>query len=285
MWVGFAVARAVGAADDSDGQAAARLKEATTHVAEAWAGAAIGAAAIAVVLLVIAVKRGAFAGRAHAVGVLPTPAAALLAVFGYFAFMLAAVLGNAVFALVVPDVAKPLAPLVANLLATAAVLLLARRALGVGVAAHGLHGRNLGGALTVAALVYLAAMPVFYLLTALPLGRPDPQRQVLEIAESTNPAFLALYAVAVSVTVPLFEELLFRGVALPALRRVFGVAGGIVSSAVLFTIVHEVQTWPAIFWLGLALGFAYHYTGSLMAPLAIHAVHNASQFALVLAVR
>lgn len=74
----------------------------------------------------------------------------------------------------------------------------------------------------------------------------------------------------------LSEELLFRGVMLPA----FGAnIGAVVISSILFGVLHfsGSQQWPYIIWataIGLVLGFSAIYTGNLLVPIVAHIVTN-----------
>jgi hypothetical protein len=72
------------------------------------------------------------------------------------------------------------------------------------------------------------------------------------------------------------EELLFRGVMLPAVGLN---ATGLVASSLLFGILHlsGPQQWPYVVWataVGLLLGFSAVATGNLLVPIVAHIVTN-----------
>ncbi|HEY9852540.1 MAG TPA: CPBP family intramembrane glutamic endopeptidase [Leptolyngbyaceae cyanobacterium] len=74
----------------------------------------------------------------------------------------------------------------------------------------------------------------------------------------------------------LSEELLFRGVMLPALG--FNISGLIVSS-ICFGVLHlsGLQQWPYAIWatlVGLVLGYSALATGNLLVPIVAHVVTN-----------
>lgn len=74
----------------------------------------------------------------------------------------------------------------------------------------------------------------------------------------------------------LSEELLFRGVMLPALG--FNISGLIVSS-ICFGVLHlsGLQQWPYAIWatlVGLVLGYSAIATGNLLVPIVAHVVTN-----------
>ena len=78
---------------------------------------------------------------------------------------------------------------------------------------------------------------------------------------------------------PFVEEVTFRGLLYPALKRRIGAAAAAVLSAALFSLVHwHLPTAPAIFTLGLALAYVYERTGTLSAPIAFHAMFNGWTF-------
>ncbi|MCR5180321.1 MAG: CPBP family intramembrane metalloprotease [Bacteroidaceae bacterium] len=90
----------------------------------------------------------------------------------------------------------------------------------------------------------------------------------------------------VAVLGPVSEEMLFRGGVQTDISRHYSHLGWqvpILFSAVLFSIVHmNPAQMPAALLLGLLLGFAYWWTGSLAAPIFIHVFNNS--FACLLSV-
>lgn len=101
---------------------------------------------------------------------------------------------------------------------------------------------------------------------------------------------LALHLVAGAVIAPVAEELLFRGFALTAWRRTVGARGAIARSSIAFVLAHVLfvggdgfrDAASLAFVAGLArvpvaivLGWLYVRTGSLWAPIGLHAAYNA----------
>ena len=87
----------------------------------------------------------------------------------------------------------------------------------------------------------------------------------------------------VAVVGPICEELLFRGGVQRSLHRAFAPWTAITGSALLFSLVHfNPAQMPAAFVLGLLLGFAYWWSGSLLAPICIHILNNSTATALSL---
>ncbi len=121
-------------------------------------------------------------------------------------------------------------------------------------------------------------------------------QQLKLITEYTQlPLRIMIFVVAV-VIASMFEELLFRGLFQTTIRsylvarrsslvaRVTGHGSqatncawvAILISSVLFAAVHaNTGHWPALFVLGVCLGYAYEKSGSLFRPIFIHSLFNA----------
>jgi len=92
----------------------------------------------------------------------------------------------------------------------------------------------------------------------------------------TSAAGLVLAGTAAVLVGPLAEELLFRGLLFRLARGRWGFAGAAVLTAVFFGLLHG-QPWNlfGLIGRGLLLAALYEWTGSLLAPVAAHAAHNA----------
>ncbi len=108
------------------------------------------------------------------------------------------------------------------------------------------------------------------------------------------PLRILIIVVAVIVA-PVLEELLFRGLFQTAIRSFFEAGSGlqrvpsnriwlaIIISSVLFAFMHaNPGHWPALFVLGIGMGYAYEKSGSLLQPIFIHAFFNATTIAATL---
>ena len=82
---------------------------------------------------------------------------------------------------------------------------------------------------------------------------------------------------------PIVEELIFRGVIMSGFSRIYHPVFAIFFSALLFALFH-LNPWqfPATFALGLILGWIRIRTGSVLACIAGHAIHNGLIFIAVL---
>lgn len=114
-------------------------------------------------------------------------------------------------------------------------------------------------------------------LTTIKLGRsavPPFMKTMIETTQYTTLLWIALVIAA-----PVFEEFLFRGFLFEGLRRTkIGVGGTIVVTTLLWTLLHVAQYdqyfLTLIALIGILLGIAREYSGSLYVPIAIHAVNN-----------
>jgi membrane protease YdiL (CAAX protease family) len=86
---------------------------------------------------------------------------------------------------------------------------------------------------------------------------------------------VVLFLVA-SAAGPLVEELFFRGALFTALRRHATTLAAVVTTSLLFTMIHvDMRIWAPIFPLALVLGWARAHTGSMLPPLLAHGAFNA----------
>lgn len=86
--------------------------------------------------------------------------------------------------------------------------------------------------------------------------------------------FWLSFAISV-VLAPVIEEIVFRGVLFPAIKRRYGLIAGIVISSLVFTLVHmnPVQM-MSVLPLGVYLAVMYHRTGSIYPGIMLHATWN-----------
>ena len=214
-------------------------------------------------------------------------AAAVVLLSWFLVFFLS---GNAVGLVLAPWPAlRWLAPALAYLLHASFGLLLICRAEGISLAglwqrvAPGRAGRELAWGLAFLALAVLLVI-IANLLSNLVL-KPDqaPQRDLQDLVRGLSgwgPTLVLFLTVAV--LAPFFEELLFRGFLLPVLARHQRISLALTGSALLFGAIHLQPTGLAtLSTLGLVMGLAMRHTGSLQAPILVHACWNGSLFLLM----
>ena len=119
-------------------------------------------------------------------------------------------------------------------------------------------------------------------------GYEMQQHQQLELITEYTQLPLRIMIVFVAVIIaPLLEEMLFRGFVQTTIRSFFNIRNNawpaIAASSVFFAIMHENPGhWPALFVLGVCLGYSYEKSGSLFRPIFIHLFFNASSIATAL---
>jgi hypothetical protein len=116
----------------------------------------------------------------------------------------------------------------------------------------------------------------------------NPQVDALTGGQVLGPVELIMVLFLVSVLAPIGEELLFRGMLYPLLRRQWGAVAAITANAVIFAGAHLIwQLFPALLVIGLLLAFLrewsksvypcilYHFLQNTLAVVAINAVLSA----------
>jgi len=112
------------------------------------------------------------------------------------------------------------------------------------------------------------------------------ETQLDQVINSSLKARFATAFLAVA-TAPMVEELIFRGVLYPALRRAIGMAGAVAIVTVLFAGIHVFQYFDnfgvvaVITMLSLTLTLLRAYTGRLLPSFVLHLVFNGIQAAFL----
>lgn len=124
---------------------------------------------------------------------------------------------------------------------------------------------------------YLVMLGIYNVLVNLPSDELTPT----ELGANQGTAAMLGFAVLVAVVAPFAEELLFRGVIYRALSNGIGVWGGAIVSGLLFGAIHISETTTgrllqvgALAVFGILLALLYHWSGTLWAPIALHATNN-----------
>lgn len=158
--------------------------------------------------------------------------------------------------------------------------------------AFGLDRGRLSAVLGLGVLVAVMVLPIAWLgsygsaeLMRFFWVEPEPQAAVTTLRSSTEwwqGWSMGLMAVTVA---PVAEEVLFRGLMYPALKRRLGIGGAMLISSVLFALIHvNLMTFVPLLLLAGVLVWLYEYTGNLAAPVMAHAVFNLANLLLLLLV-
>lgn len=137
---------------------------------------------------------------------------------------------------------------------------------------------------------YLAMMPGAMLISAAALALfsrlgfdidPQPLVELLSDAEVSSGLRLQVVVMAL-VGAPLFEEILFRGLLLPALLRHYAPGTAITAVSLLFALMHlHVLSMPALCFISAAFSLAYILTRSILVPVLMHVFFNAGTLVAV----
>jgi membrane protease YdiL (CAAX protease family) len=119
------------------------------------------------------------------------------------------------------------------------------------------------------------------------LGWHQSEQPIIDLFTTTDsPLLLALLVVFAVIVAPIFEEFIFRGFAYPALKQRFGTCPALALVSIVFAFSHvNVPSIVPLFVLAIGLGLAYEWTGSLLAPITMHALFNAIMVARLMLLR
>ncbi len=134
-----------------------------------------------------------------------------------------------------------------------------------------------------ALVFYLAVMPPI-LITALAanllleyFGIPVRSQDVLiGFTDRTAPLWFRLSLVLLAIgSAPIVEELAFRGMLMPIIAKTASPAAAIIISSMFFSIVHgHLPAIAPLFVISVGFSLAYMCTGSIIAPIVMHAMFN-----------
>lgn len=103
----------------------------------------------------------------------------------------------------------------------------------------------------------------------------NPQVTALTGGRPFDLPTLVMVFLLVAVVVPITEELFFRGMIYPLLRRRWNPLIAIVANAAIFAAFHLIPiVFPALFVIGLLLAFLREWSGSIIPCILYHALQN-----------
>jgi len=173
-------------------------------------------------------------------------------------------------------------------------LFLARKHFYYKLKGFGLNLRTAPADFAIALLNLIAAWPVVLLAIIItifagkmivgPNFNLHQHDQLITLTENPQLSLRIIIIITAVLIAPIFEEMLFRGlfqsVILSYTARPWI---AIFLSAWLFAIVHPYsEHWPALFVLGVFLGYSYEKSGSLLRPIFIHLLFNAASITTTL---
>ena len=152
--------------------------------------------------------------------------------------------------------------------------------------AFGFAEPRLGRAIFLGALVSILVLPVALSLAGLTeqvirrLGyTPELQQPVRMVMQATSIQQLILHGVADVIFAPIVEEIIFRGVLYPTVKRYADPQTALWGVSFLFALTHmNLTALIALTVLGIILTFLYETTRNLVAPIIAHSLFNAVNF-------
>jgi membrane protease YdiL (CAAX protease family) len=118
-------------------------------------------------------------------------------------------------------------------------------------------------------------------------GIKDTPQDVADLLATSDSTFVVVLIVVFAIAIaPVFEEFFFRGFAYPALKQRWGTWRALVIVSAAFAAIHlHVPSLGPLFALAIGLGLSYEFTGSLLAPITVHALFNATNVGMLLYIR
>jgi membrane protease YdiL (CAAX protease family) len=108
---------------------------------------------------------------------------------------------------------------------------------------------------------------------------PQEQQAVAILRHTAGWAERVLLGVAMIFAAPIGEEIIFRGVLYPWIKRIGHPQLALWITAILFGLIHfNLASFVPLTLLAVVLVGLYEYTGNLLAPIAVHCVFNAANF-------
>lgn len=116
------------------------------------------------------------------------------------------------------------------------------------------------------------------------LGLPVERQPVLEFFLRLHDPWLKAAMVFLAVIgAPMVEEILFRGIIYPSLKRKFGFFHALWITSAVFAMIHfHLPSTPTLFGLAIAFTLLYEWTGNLAACIFFHASFNACSMILAI---
>jgi uncharacterized protein len=106
------------------------------------------------------------------------------------------------------------------------------------------------------------------------------------ILKDTSLANILLFVFIACIIGPITEEIFFRGLLYPVIKKRVGAVLAAVVSSALFACLHfNIPLVLSIFVLGLLFSYLYERTGSLVSSITVHILHNSLMVTIVLLIK
>lgn len=147
----------------------------------------------------------------------------------------------------------------------------------LGIAFESFYKNVLSG---IAAYIFIMPILILVLIVSMlfldAIGYKPPTQPVFDMFfEEKRSSVILFLTIFVSILGPIIEEIFFRGFLYSAVKKRFGALLGVLLSGALFSMLHtNIVGFLPIMILGVLMAFLYEITGSLIASVSIHILHN-----------
>jgi membrane protease YdiL (CAAX protease family) len=118
--------------------------------------------------------------------------------------------------------------------------------------------------------------------SALMLPEYKQQDNVIEI-KNGNYTDITLIVISACIIAPIIEELIFRGMLYPLLKKGIGVFWGCVISSLTFSFVHyNILSFPVLFVFSCSLTYVYEKNNNIVVPMISHSIFNCIMIILMI---
>ncbi len=136
-----------------------------------------------------------------------------------------------------------------------------------------------GRTLMTSIILLFAAYPLIFIadvITQRVLGGPSSKQNIVEMFNDSQTlkqrVLIIILAVAIA---PMVEEFIFRFFIYGVVKRYVGRFAGLLANSVLFAAVHaHIPSAGPLFVLGMCFTLAFEWSGSILVPMAMHALFN-----------
>ena len=155
--------------------------------------------------------------------------------------------------------------------------------------AFGFREPRLGRALFMGTVLGIMLVPIALSLRQVSaglehlFGRTAEAQEVVRMAQQARSgAEILLYVLVPITVVPLFEELIFRGILYPAIKQTGHRKLALWGTSVFFALTHlNVSAFVPLVVIGVLLTLLYETTNNLLAPIVTHSVFNLGNYAFM----
>ncbi len=147
----------------------------------------------------------------------------------------------------------------------------------LGIAFESFYKNVLSG---IAAYIFIMPILILVLIVSMlfldAIGYKPPTQPVFDMFfEEKRRSVIFFLTIFVSILGPIIEEIFFRGFLYSAVKKRFGALLGVLLSGALFSMLHtNIVGFLPIMILGVLMAFLYEITGSLIASVSVHILHN-----------